>query len=274
MPRRWTPQEECEKRAELHELYVKQNLTIREIGNKLGIHEVTVYDRLIRLGIEPTPEKKPGWIQWVGPRPINTPSLTEQLAEFCGIMLGDGHLSRGEIWVAVNNRDDKGYELFVSALIQELFHRCPGMIERKFQACTDLFISSVALIQFLHSVGLYASNKVKEQVDAPVWIFQKQEYIRGFLRGFFDTDGSVYRLRFGVQMSFTNRAMPLLRSLRRMSVELGFQPSEIRGPCFYLTRRRDLKRFYDEIGTHNPKHLKRFQEFGIPSFTLERTWKT
>lgn len=273
MARRWTLQEEREKRRELYELYVSQNFTIHEIGTKLKLSYVAIYGRLIRLGIQPMPKRKPGWIRYVTSRPIHTPPLSSQLSEFCGILLGDGNLSKTQVCVTVNARDDRGYEYFVASLLERLFHRRPGITRKRNDPCVYLYIGSVRLLQFLRSIGIYATNKVKEQVDAPKWIFRSPCLMRAFIRGFFDTDGSVYRLRFGVQMNFTNRAMPLLQSVREMLIRLGFRASEINGYSFYLTRRIDLKRYYEKIGTHNPKHLQRFQKFGIPSFTLERTWK-
>jgi len=51
MPRRWSPEEEKEKRRELAELYEHQNRSIGEIAELLGITPTSVYDRLLRLNI-------------------------------------------------------------------------------------------------------------------------------------------------------------------------------------------------------------------------------
>ena len=51
MPRRWSPEEEKEKRRELAELYEHQNRSIGEIAALLGITPTSVYDRLLRLNI-------------------------------------------------------------------------------------------------------------------------------------------------------------------------------------------------------------------------------
>ena len=77
----------------------------------------------------------------------------------------------------------------------------------------------------------------------------------------FDTDGSVYKLKFGIQISFSNRSQPLLCSFRKMLVLLDYQPSRISGPRVYLTRIPDIKRFFEEIKPKNTKHVKRFEKF-------------
>jgi predicted DNA-binding protein YlxM (UPF0122 family) len=56
--RKWTKQEEDQKHSELKELYIHQNKTLREIADILHIAESTVYDRMTRLSILSTPEKK------------------------------------------------------------------------------------------------------------------------------------------------------------------------------------------------------------------------
>lgn len=47
MPRRWSPEEEKEKRRELAELHEHQNRSIGEIAELLGITPTSVYDSLL-----------------------------------------------------------------------------------------------------------------------------------------------------------------------------------------------------------------------------------
>lgn len=105
------------------------------------------------------------------------------------------------------------------------------------------------------------SNKVKEQVGVPSWIFEETKYIKGFLRGFFDTDGSVYKLRFGIQIAFTNRSLPLLISSRQMLTLLDYSPSAVSKYHVYLTRRDQVTKFFQEIQPSNQKHQVRFNKF-------------
>jgi len=180
MPKRWTIREENQKRGELVELYVNRNKTIGEIGKILGIAEQTVFDRLRRLNIPTVPERKIHYLNrnW---SKINFPDYSDKLAEFFGIMLGDGHVSLGQIWVYINNNADKDYIPYVRKLISSLFSVKAGCNYRKDQDMMNLFLSSVDLIKFLKERGLYAGNKVREQVDTPSWIFTKNSYKKAFL---------------------------------------------------------------------------------------------
>jgi len=261
MPKRWTIKEEIQKRRELEELYIKQNKTIREVSEVLDIKESSVFDRLKRLNIATIPEKKPYFLN--KKQGIIFPNLSDELAEFFGIMLGDGHLSHGQFWIFINNNTDKEYRYYVANLLKSLFGLEPKCCYRKEQDMKNLFLSSVDLITYLRKKGLYASNKVKDQVDVPLWIFSKDSYKKSFLRGFFDTDGSIYSLKFGTQISFCNRSIPLLESTRKILLSLDYSPSRISSCKVYLTRRSNLYKYINEIGFGNPKHLKRARNFGI-----------
>ena len=265
MPRKWTIKEENEKRKELEELYIKQGKVIGEIAKILKLAESSVYDRMIRLGIPTDPKRK---INYYGSNrdKITLPSFSNELAEFCGIMLGDGHISPfpGQIYVYINPIADADYISYVEQLLEGLFKIKACRYDGKNKATIDLFITSVDLIAYLaEKVGLSVSNKVKEQVGIPSWIYKRDSYKNSFIRGFFDTDGSIYKLKFGVQMSFCNRSFPLLNSTREILLDFGYNPSKISCCNVYLTRKSDLMKYALEIGFGNSKHYKRALKFGV-----------
>jgi len=266
MPRRWTNEEEKEKWRELRKLYIKENKTIGEIARILNIGKSTVFDRMRRLKIPSIPERK---ARYLNKRRIKFPDFSEEFAEVCGILLGDGHLScyanisTYQVCVCINSTTDRGYIPYVENLLKTVFQLPVGRYYRKTGKAVDLFISSVELINKVKEKGLFSSNKVKDQVEIPDWIFRKDSYKRAFLRGFFDTDGSIYLLKFGIQMSFSNRSTPLLQGIRKILQDLGYRPSKISSFKLYLTRKSDIIRFVKEIGFGNPKHVKRAKKFGI-----------
>ena len=178
-------------------------------------------------------------------------------------MLGNGHISQGQIWIYINTKNDRKYISYVKGLLETLFGISPGCYCRRKKNMVELFLSSVDLIKYLKGKGISVSNKVRSQVDIPQWIFTKNSFKKSFLRGFFDTDGSIYKLRFGIQMSFTSRSVPLLQSTRKILLSLRYHPSRVTGPKLYLTKRADLYRYITEIGFGNRKHLKRAKNFGV-----------
>ena len=180
------------------------------------------------------------------------------MAEFVGILLGDGHLSLSQVSVTLGKKDE--YADHVMDLMENLFHARPKKILTK-RKDVVIYIGSTMLVRWFVSMGL-VHNKVQYQVDFPRWIFKNRKYMTRTLKGFFDTDGSVYKLRYGAQMSYCNKSKPLLKSARIMLLELGYSPSKINNSKnIYLTRRQDLFRYLREIGFGNKKHEKRFLKF-------------
>lgn len=257
MPQRWTSSEERLKSLELKRLYVRENRTIGEIGKLLGIAQQTVFQRLERLGIPTAPERKATYAARRRQDIIIPKQRTAKLAEFFGIMLGDGRLAPYQVMVTLGSKET-AYARHVSQLMRELFG-VSGWIATRRKGYRDVYVGSLDLVEWFKREGL-VHNKVRSQVDAPAWIFSKQEFLNAFVRGLFDTDGSVYALRFGMQVSFTNRSAPLLRSLRRALLLLGYHPSVISSHCVYLTRRDEIVRFFKEVHPANKKHQRRFIE--------------
>lgn len=256
MAKRWTMEEEKRYREQLFDLYVIHNKTIREIGPILHISEKTVFQRLRRLNIPSTPSTKQNYLR--KRKNIILPVRSIALAEFFGIMLGDGHLSPTQIIVTLGTKEES-YALHVVELTQKLFSTSVKIGVRA-SGYRDVYLGSTEVTNWLRKEGL-VSHKVKSQVDVPQWIFEKREYMTAFLRGFFDTDGSVYRLTFGIQISFTNKSTPLLVSLQSMLKKLGYKPSKVGAVRVYLTRISDVRRFFAEVKPKNQKHMRRFDEF-------------
>lgn len=260
MPVRWTTKEETQKRKELEKLYVRQNKTIFEVGEILELDFRTVYDRLKRLKIPTCPERKSKFCNIR--KDIKIPKrYSEKLAEFTGIMVGDGHISPTQLVVTVN-KNETDYLEYLKELIKSLFNVEAHKIEKKNKGAIDIYIGSTELVRLFLQMGL-AMNKVREQVDVPSWIKTKKIYAERFLRGFFDTDGSIYKLRFGIQISYKSASAPLLNSTRELLIGLGYRPSKITWQTLYLTRNRDLRRFFTEIRPTNKKHIDRALFFGV-----------
>lgn len=255
MARRWTSEEESFYREELLELYARQNKTITEVGATLSISPKTVFDRLKRLSIPTSPELKSTCLR--KRTDIVIPAQrSRNLAEFFGIMLGDGHVGTYQTFVTLGTKE-YNYVCYVQALMTTLF-KVPATIYQRKNGFHDVYIGSVELTRWLIAEGL-VSNKVAAQVGVPNWLFGKEAYMCSFLRGFFDTDGSVYKLRYGVQLSFTNKSVPLLLALQAMLRRLGYRVSELSSDCIYITKRDDVERFFAEIQPMNAKHQDRFE---------------
>lgn len=259
MARKWTQEEELGYRAELKELYVTQNKTIDEIAVILKLNSPqTVYDRLKRLGIQTCRTKKTGYNNQRSD--VHLPSYGNELAEMLGVLLGDGSITHYQVWVTLGTKE-MAYAQYIRTLIQSVFGGKPKLLIRK-TGHKEVYLGSTMATAWLFQQGL-VRNKVSAQVDVPGWIFEKEEFMKSFLRGFFDTDGSIYKLRHGVQISLTNFSMPLLSSLQKMLEILRYHPSSITSHKVYITRIPEIKRFFREVQPANPKHQRRFESFFI-----------
>lgn len=197
-----------------------------------------------------------------GVKEIRTPGRCTMMAEFCGILLGDGNIDNTRVAVCLHKANELEYGRGVARLIKELFD-----LEAKFQVQLPnslvVVAHSVKLVKYLtgEEIGLKRGDKVKQQVDVPNWILNGGEkYWLACVRGLMDTDGGPCRdidrrysppHRF-VRLVFRSRSIPLLDGMEEMLGKLGYHPRKhLRHHCLRLNRQKEVRRYYWEIGTRN-----------------------
>lgn len=200
---------------------------------------------------------------------ITQPPHSVSLAEFCGIMLGDGGISKHQVTITLHIKDDRLYAAFVTKLIRDLFHLEPSLIKRAEENVGIILISRTALVEFLVTYcGLVQGNKIAQEIDIPKWIKTKKKYRLACLRGLIDTDGCIYNHSYIVKgkkyvykkISFTSASAPLRKSVSAILEEIGLGP-KIRGAKdVRLENSEDVNRYFRIVSSHNPKHLKRFKK--------------
>ena len=137
---------------------------------------------------------------------IKTPRHNRNLAEFLGILFGDGSSYRREIVkkirdyqirIAGHSSNDKDYLInFVKPLAKDLFG-IEGKIHPHYNEdinCLYLKLNGKLLSYFLENIGFPPGNKIKNRLVIPNWIKTDTSYLTAFLRGLVDTDGSIYRM--------------------------------------------------------------------------------
>lgn len=240
---------------------------------------LAVYRKYGSIGGDPEYRKKKWYAWWMkrgrfvnhillyAPLPINRPKLSVHLAEFVGILLGDGGITKNQITITLHN-EEKEYRHFVIRLIQKLFGVQSSCLEHPSDSIYRVMVSRIELVRFCTEIlGLKIGNKVKQQVNIPSWINKNRRFQIGCLRGLMDTDGCVFTHRYKVngkvyaykKLAFSNGSRPLLTSVYNILRRNGFHPRYAQGKDVRLDRREDVKRFFHIIGTHNPKYLKRYK---------------
>lgn len=201
---------------------------------------------------------------------INIPRKSPLLAEFAGILLGDGGI-RGnhQVTISYNTKTDREFSVFIRRVASSLFGVNSSIYPRKGTNGADIVISGTNLVEFLSNVNiLKRGNKIANQIDIPGWIKAKRNYKISCLRGLMDTDGGVYYHKYKInrqwyrypRLSFSSASAPLLRSVGRILENLDFNP-KIGANKITLYRLPEIKRYFEEIGTHNPKHCNRYKAF-------------
>jgi hypothetical protein len=240
-------------------------------------------------------------------RNIHLPNnLSKELAEFIGIMVGDGHLRysvgsqknggkliRSDIVISCNKKEED-YCGYVKNLFKFLFN-----VELKYALdprsdSVNLRAHSKGIVQYMHLVCGIPLNQKTNIVSVPKIIKKAvNEEKCAFLRGLADTDFSVtFKNRTGsynypvIKGGF--KSQTLVRELELLYTELGFKycvcyneggydkrfdRSDIRH-CIYLNGRQNLLLWLSLIGFSNQKILDRInkwkKEGKCPPLSLRR----
>lgn len=204
---------------------------------------------------------------------ITVPKYGRELAEFVGIVLGDGNIYsyKGKnlaIRVSGDSRHDALYlREYVAPLVHNLFSITPAFYQSKRSNCLHLLARSKLLVEFFNQMGIKSGNKTKNQSTIPSWIYENEDFLKACVRGLIDTDGSVYEMLPHwpglFQIYFGNKNLTLLNDLRKSFLVLDYNPSNItnlsRLPCFYLTRKSNIVKYSTEVGFHNLKHSNKLK---------------
>lgn len=200
---------------------------------------------------------------------IQALEVSNQLAELCGVLLGDGGITNWQVCVTLNRFDDAEYAAFVLKLMEKVFKIRPYQMIRK--NVIVLILSGVALVEELEKFGLKRGNKVANQVTIPDWILTNKNYSKACLRGLMDTDGCVYHhnhVTKGIKylhlgLNFSNHSRPLLFAVHRGLSKNGIKSSLVEGKGVYIYNLKEVKKYFKVIGSHNPKHINKFKNYLI-----------
>ena len=198
---------------------------------------------------------------------IKKPDYSGDLAEFVGIVLGDGGLTRGQLVITLNCVDDLEYSNFVADLLFKLFGFLPSRKIRKNSKVILIRASRVDLTRFCQKIGLKLGNKIKQQVDIPDWIKNNPDFKRFCLRGLVDTDGSLIIHKYKSKgksyvykkIGFTSRSSPLLKSVSKTLNELNIKHRFGNNFDIRIEAKNDVEKYFNLVDSHNPKHLKRYR---------------
>jgi len=211
---------------------------------------------------------------------------SEELCELMGIIIGDGCISvnnrYSEIAIAGDINEEQEY---YDTHIIPLFNSCLGIpiMGKEFKGKAypsvgtyGIYVFNKPIVDFLLSLGLKSGSKINVQI--PKWILRDKAYTRAFLRGLFDTDGSVYFQKnysakkskhIAHRISLGSTSKPLVEQVKQVLETLGFHPmtkKPYRGRRdkntvygLVIHRKADFQRWLTEIGFSSPKHQTKIE---------------
>ena len=219
--------------------------------------------------------------------------LTPELAELCGIIAGDGHLSRYisprrtdyRIEIVGNKEEDIAYFDHINSLFFRLFGK--RLTFKQGNGCARLYIHSKEILSFIESLGIPVGKK-SDIVKIPPIFLQDMPLTCHFIRGLADTDFSITFKKGGRKNNSYPRIVgefashPLYADLIAVFDKLGlvyFSHTRLSTShfgtfthyCIELNGRKNLKQWMKCIGFSNPKHLSKIALWQKQGFCQPKT---
>lgn len=197
------------------------------------------------------------------------PPKSAPLAEFLGLLIGDGHLSKYQLLITTNSETDIQHARFAQQQIKKLFDVNSTLKVRKERRTVTVVASSTLLVFWLSALGMPVGDKLTNDLSIPSWVYARRNWLSAFIRGLFDTDGCIYADRHIIKgrryenpgWTITSYSATLRSDIVRLLSQWGYKPtSRVTQKSVYMRREADIRRYFQEIGSHNEKHLARYRQ--------------
>lgn len=203
----------------------------------------------------------------------------EYLAEFIGIMLGDGSIgiydTRAgnrikEHWVLKVTLDsrNKNYINYVAKLIGKVLEEKPIIYKKSDCNAVDICIFKRNKISYvLNEIGLKISPKWNRMEIPPQ--FMKKEFYPSILRGLFDTDGSVTIFnnngiiypRIEIRICPSPAQKQFIEIVNSLGFNYKVQNNERGKIRIRISGKKELQRWFDIVGSSNQDYINRANQF-------------
>lgn len=241
---------------------VRLNIIMASVRNKLFIPKLSDSDRKKNLKF---------------------PSiLTEELAEFIGMHIGDGHLghrkNKGEYLFQLGGHtieDKLYYDEFIVPLLQKLFNL---RIEPRKLFGGNVYgfrIHSKAFLYFLKNNFDVPVGRNIHSIKIPDMFYQSKKLIRACLRGIIDTDFFFNYSSKNANLGAWFGSRSLVLSLRDAFEHLGFEPRIYLNKKYFdkrtkkeytrhrinIYKNRDIDNWFINIKTHHSKIQLKYKKW-------------
>ncbi len=200
--------------------------------------------------------------------------MESELAEFVGILLGDGSLGiyrstphgkekfQHRIKITLNSEKDAEYSMYVANLFRLIFNKSPKITKRKGEKTLDLYLLGRAPLRFLLEQGLVLAPKWNRAVVPSRFLIPPLDKL--VVRGYMDTDGCICVVnnngirypRIEMKISPSPMQMQLIEILRNNGFEPQINKLERGKVRVVLAGRKNLKTWVSTIGFSNERNIK------------------
>lgn len=200
---------------------------------------------------------------------IQQPPTSIELAELLGIFAGDGHVGEYQMSVTTHSETDIEHARYTAQLIEKVFGMVPTLSYREKQKAVVVTLSSKEACRHLVKRGAVFGDKIRGGIQMPAWVRSRLAYRAAYVRGLFDTDGSVYvdkhivrgRTYENIAMIFSNKSLQLLADFKNDLESRKLRPTQKTEFAVFLRREEDIRAYFATIGSSNPKHTRKVSDF-------------
>jgi len=214
----------------------------------------------------------------------------EETAEIVGLCFGDGSLTRrhsgkdkGRLRFQLRGNiteDKEHYNNYIIPLFEKYIDSVPTILQKGKTPCYGISTQKKSVCDYLVSLGI--PTGVKGELGIPKWVFKKKNFMKGFLRGFFDTDGGVFcqknysvkdSLQRIIKVSLASTSKSLIEESKFLAENLGIK-FLIKSPAIHrknkdkgwkdlhiirIESNKNVMLWFKIVGSNNPKHVTKFK---------------
>ncbi len=205
--------------------------------------------------------------------------LTESIAEFLGMHIGDGTLYRvgnSVVWELRGDLEEKNYyDFHVTKILNKIFKKkfLPKYRSGGKNGCYGIQTTDSRFSKLLQEYGYKPGSKTYS-AHIPIEIFKGTHQIKeSFIRGLFDTDGCIrfdstssrYKQYPKIEFGFASKNLrdDLVNLLKQLNMGCYIWTDRGKYTTFKLCAAGNEKtiRWFKVMGSQNPKHLEKYKRW-------------